>query len=253
MLCGDRYSGRDTCVWRYHMEYQHYYNALRRYKSLARRCLPEAEREGLLDCPDSSRGLRQYLNCEQDDDGYYQLDCAKRKCTDCKGNLELMVSARERRAVELVKYQQWSAVPYKCKDGRIIDNHDFLPVEATIDEFLKEFDHFLLDFMPHHENAKWLDNDWSTTWRNISRADEHLADGVEHWWDLPEEGWLDLEVENQVALVIDYANSYSSEHKNEHMQQFWSHSSTTILGCVMKVRQHCMYSTINIECIVLRE
>jgi hypothetical protein len=88
------------------MEYQHYYNALRRYKSLARRCLPEAEREGLLDCPDSSRGLRQYPNCEQDDDGYYQLDCAKRKCTDCKGNLELMVSARERRAVELV---EWSS------------------------------------------------------------------------------------------------------------------------------------------------
>ena len=91
--------------------------------------------------------------------------------------------------------------------------------------------------MPHHENAKWLDNDWSTTWHNISRADEHLADGVEHWWDLSEEDWLDLEVKNQVALVIDYANSYSSEHKNEHMKQFWSHSSTTILGCVMKVRQ----------------
>ena len=73
-----------------------------------------------------------------------------------------MVSARECRAMDLVKYQHWSTVPYKCKDipdGKIVDNHDFLPVKATIDDFLKEFDQFLLDFMPHRENAKWLDND----------------------------------------------------------------------------------------------
>ena len=35
--------------------------------------------------------------------------------------------------------------------------------------------------------------------------------------------------------VIDYANSYQTEHKDEHMQQFWSPSSTTMLGCVMKI------------------
>ena len=89
--------------------------------------------------------------------------------------------------------------------------------------------------MPHHNHAKWLDNDWSEVWNNVSRAGDHLQEGVEHWWDLPEDQWLNLEVENQSAFVIEYSNSYQTEHKNEHMQQFWSHSSTTILGCVQNV------------------
>ena len=82
-----------------------------------------------------------------------------------------------------------------------------------------------------------LDNDWKRVWDNVSRADGYLAEVVEHWWDLqlPESEWLELKLANQFAEVIDYANSYQTEHKLEHMQQFWSHCSTTILGCVLKV------------------
>ena len=93
----------------------------------------------------------------------------------------------------------------------------------------------LANFLPHHNRARYLDNDWKLVWDNVSRADDLLPEGVEHWWDLSEEQWLGLQVANQFGTVIDYANSYQTEHKDEHMQQFWSQSSTTMLGCVMKV------------------
>ena len=47
----------------------------------------------------------------------------------------------------------------------------------------------------------------------MSRADDFLPDGVQHWW---EGKWLDLECANQFATVIDYANSYQTELKLEH-------------------------------------
>ena len=134
----------------------------------------------------------------------------------------------------IIKFQQWDEVPYITKDGRQLRNRDFLPAEAPIADYIKMLDAELADFLPHHNRAKYLDADWKKFWDNVSRADDFL-DGVEHWWDLPEDDWLGLNVANQFGTVIDYANSYQTEHKDEHMQQFWSHVSTTILGCVMKV------------------
>lgn len=218
-----RYPGRDTCLCRYHMEFNHYYNALRKFKSEARRILPEEVRPGLVPCPGSAQELRVCLNCDKDGE-YYKPACCSRKCAECKGSLEALVSDAEKAAVPRVKYQKWSVVQYVCKDNRVIDNHDFLPAEVSIEEFISEFDEFLTTFMPHHNGAKWLDNDWSATWKNVSQADELLgarADGLSHWWELPEEEWLNLKTANQFATVMDYANSYQTEHKEEHMQQFW--------------------------------
>ena len=202
------------------MEFNHYVNALRKFKALAKRTMQEATRADLVGCPSSAQELREHLTCGKDG-GYYKPPCCDRTCSTCDGKLEALVSDVEKAAVPVIKYQKWSVVQYVCKDGRVKDNHDFLPVEATIEEFTEEFNQFLVKFLPHHNNAKWLDNDWSKTWNNVSQADDHLPDGVAHWWDLPEEEWLELKTANQFATVMDYANSSTTEHKDEHMQQFW--------------------------------
>ena len=121
------------------MGFEHYYTALRRYKATARRSLPEEQRAALTQCPDSAHEMRAHLNCAEDGE-YYQEPCTERKCTRCNKKLEELVSAAERLAVPSIKYQQWGSVPYQCKDGRVIDNHDFVPAEASIDDFLTEFD-----------------------------------------------------------------------------------------------------------------
>ena len=231
-----RYPGRNTCLCRYHMSFDNHYYALRKWKNAARRELPEAARSALVVMPDSPRGLRLHLQCPKEAGSqYYHKWCTERKCTDCHNKLSELITPAEMDAVPMISYQRWTEVPYITKDNRVIKNHDFLPDKAKIADFITMFDEELTKFLPHHNQAKFLDNDWAAFWGNVSRADDHLKPGVEHWWDLPEEEWLNLKVENRFGTVIDYANSYSTEHKDEHMQQFWSSSSTTLLGCVMKI------------------
>jgi hypothetical protein len=227
------YPGRDTCLCRYHMQFDNHFTALRKWKVAARRLLPEDQHSALPEMPGSPRELRQFLQCDKDGE-YYQQRCADRKCTHCCNKLNSLVTSAEMDVAPVIKYQKWDEVPYTTKDGRLIKNHDFLPAEAGIADFVEMFNAQLRDFLPHHNHAKFLDNDWKSCWDNISRADDHLPEGVDHWWELPEGQWLDMAVANQFGTVIYYANSYQTEHKLEHMQQFWSQSST-ILGCVMKV------------------
>ena len=236
-----RYPGRNTCLCRYHMEFGHHWNAVRRWKSDARRALLDASHANILQMPGSPKEFRQFLVCPRSG-VYYNWDCVNRKCNDCKQNLEKLFTDEEKKAVPFIKYQKWSEVPYKCKDGRELKNFDFLPDEMKIDDFIKMLDtdpKQLPDFLPHHNRAKFLDNDWKLLFDDVSRMDENLRlhedYDLEHWWDLPEDKWLTLPVQNQIASIVDYANSYDSEHKDEHMQQFWSHASTTILGNCTKI------------------
>jgi hypothetical protein len=91
----------------------------------------------------------------------------------------------------VIKYQKWSEVPYTCKDGRVLTNHDFMPAEIEIDGFIQAFDEQLLEFLPHHNRAKFLDNDWKLFFDNVSRVDEKLQSDpnydVNRWWELPRE------------------------------------------------------------------
>ena len=229
-----RHPVRNTCLCRYHMAFDYHYQALRKWKSLARRELPPEIRATTPNMPESAREFRQYLQCPKDGD-YYQERCTERTCQHCKSKLSELISVAEMKAAPIIKFQQWSEVPYVTKDGRDLKAHDFLPEKAPIADYIKMVNAELADFKPHHNRARYLNNDWKRVWDNISRADDFLPEGVQHWWDLPEECWLDLEVVNQFGTVIDYANSYQTEHKDEHMQPFWSQISTTLLGGVMKV------------------
>jgi hypothetical protein len=229
-----RYPGRNTCLCRYHMAFDHHFTALRKWKALARQHLPLSVHATLVKMPESATEFRQFLQCDKDGD-YYKQGCTNRTCSHCKHKLSALFSPEELLAAPRIKYQHWGDVPYITKDGRELKNQDFLPAESSIGDYIALVDAELAEFLPHHNRAKYLDNDWKLLWDDISGADGLLPDGVEHWWDLPEDQWATLKVRNQFGTVIDYANSYESEHLDEHMQQFWSHGSTTMLGCVMKV------------------
>ena len=238
-----RYPGRNTCLCRYHMEFDHHFNSIRRWKANARRQMTTATiaAANIVEMPGSAKELRQFLMCERSGE-YYNWDCAKRKCDKCRNNLEKLFTSEEKLAAPCIKYQKWTEIPYKCKDGRELKNFDFLPDEMKIDEYIAFLDKDpkqLHDFLPHHNRSKFLDNDWKLVYDDISKVDENIRASeeyhVEHWWELPESEWLSLPVENRIASIVDYANSYESEHKDEHMQQFWSHQSTTLLGNCTKI------------------
>ena len=80
------YPGRDTCLCRYHMEFDNHFTALRKWKAVARRLLPEEARSALPPMPGSPRELRQHLQCPKDGE-YYQQRCAARSCIHCCNKL----------------------------------------------------------------------------------------------------------------------------------------------------------------------
>ena len=150
-----RYPGRNTCLCRYHMEFDHHYHALRRWKAAARRALPSETHASLVDMPGSPKEFRQFLMCQRDGE-YYGWDCAKRDCAQCKCNLSTLFSDAEKRAAPVIKHQEWTEVPYTCKDGREIKNHDFRQAETLIEECITSLDDWLHEFLPDHNRAKFL-------------------------------------------------------------------------------------------------
>ena len=62
------------------------------------------------------------------------------------------------------------------------------------------FDDELTKFLPHHNQAKYLDNDWAQFWGNVSSADGHLPTD-KHWWKLPEEERTSLNLMSRTNLA----------------------------------------------------
>jgi len=206
--------GRETCLCRYHMAFEHRFNALRRWKQLAHRDVHTNPAMQCADCmpaPTSAAECRQRLCCPRGDSVYYRRNCCERSCSDCNCNLDTLTTSDERAARPRISFMQWTSCPYTCKDGREVPAFDFVEAEVPIETFLKDTNDSLGEFLPHHNRAKWLDNDWSALWNHVSAKP------------------------NRFATVMDYANSYTHLLKNEHMQRFWVQPTTTIFGCVLKI------------------
>ena len=106
-------------------------------------------------------------------------------------------------------------MPYYCKDGRVLNTHDFVQTQVSIEDFLIRFDEYIKDFLPHNERAKWEDDDWNYLWDHIH---EYEKDGK----------WA-------FATVQDYSESYHHKHKNEHSSQYFSEVSSSLYGCMLRV------------------
>ena len=106
-------------------------------------------------------------------------------------------------------------MPYYCKDGRVLNTHDFVQTQVSIEDFLIRFDEYIKDFLPHNERAKWEDDDWNYLWDHIH---EYEKDGK----------WA-------FATVQDFSESYHHKHKNEHSSQYFSEVSSSLYGCMLRV------------------
>ena len=92
------------------------------------------------------------------------------------------------------------------------------PNPDAIKDFIEEWDMWLANgsapgavggFFCHHNRAIFMDSDWSNLWSNVS-------DGV------PQDGSGNVNPRPRIAIVTDFSNSYTSQHRLEHMQKFWS-------------------------------
>ena len=204
--------GRETCMCRYHMEFEHFCEALRRWKQLASKELTVEERGSCSTCPVNAQAMRQHLQCSKGG-SFYQAKCSMRhrlRCS-CHSKFSSLISDAERAARPQITYQKWSDVPYHCKDGRVLSTHDFMSATVPIAEFEEAFQKCISSFLPHHTRAQVADSEWDYMWSHVH------------------------EFPNSVAIITDFSNSYLHKHKYEHMQQFWCEVSTTLLGCVLRI------------------
>ena len=226
-----KYPGRNVCLCRYHMDWDHRFDALRRWKAQVKKELNLSE-----DCPDcasipSSQALREFFCCPRKADcnacteserccnvqscnQYYQPACVSRSCPACVKNIEKLVCQRCCDAMPTISHQHWTDGIYKCKDGREKKTWDFQTTDSPIQDFLSSLDEYTREFLPHHNRAKFLDHDWKKLFDNVSENGSRA---------------------DRIAVVMGYANSYSHEHRDEHYQEFWNQLSTTILGCAIKI------------------
>ena len=208
-----RRPGRETCMCRYHMQFDHFSDALRRWKQAVKADLPPGQAAQCRECPVNSQAMRQYLQCEKEG-SFYKPECCMRHrlaCKQCTGKLGELVSDAERLARPMVTFQKWTEVPYHCKDGRVLSTHDFMPATVSIQDFESEFAACIKAFLPHHTRAQVADDEWDYMWDHVH------------------------EFPHSIAIITDFSNSYLHKHKYEQMQQFWCEVSTTLLGCVMRI------------------
>ena len=211
-----RRPGRQTCMCRYHMEFQEFCDALRRWKQSAQKELTPDQAKQCAPAPSSAQEIRQLLQGPKEQ-GFYKPECCMRHrikpgCSTCRDKFNPLISDAERAAKPMVTYQKWSDVPYNCKDGRVLTTHDFMSVTVPIAEFEQAFLECISTFLPHHTRAQVADAEWDYLWAHVH------------------------EFPKSIGIITDFSNSYGHKHKYEHMQQFWCEVSTTLLGAVMRVR-----------------
>lgn len=204
-----RRPGRQTCMCRYHMDFQEFCDALRRWKQSAQKEMTPAQAKQCIPAPSSAQEMRQKLQCPKEG-GFYKPECCMRHrikpgCNACRGKLSEFICDAEREAKPTITYQKWSDVPYNCKDGRVLTTHDFMAATVPIAEFEQSFSQCITTFLPHHTRAQVADQEWDYLWDHVH------------------------EFPNSIGINPDFSNSYLHKHKYEHMQQFWYEVSTTLL------------------------
>lgn len=87
---------------------------------------------------------------------------------------------------------------------------DFVAKELPFSEFRKEFKTYWPKFIAHHNDAKWLDDDFVSIRTKLPLG--------------------------HVALVIDFAENYSHEPRFEHQSKYFTQVQTTIVPVVIMLR-----------------
>lgn len=87
---------------------------------------------------------------------------------------------------------------------------DFVSTELPFSEFKNKLAEFWPKFIAHHNDAKWLDDDFVSMRTHLPRG--------------------------HVAFVIDFAENYSHEPRFEHQSKYFTQVQTTIVPVVIMLR-----------------
>ena len=109
---------------------------------------------------------------------YYPRECVLRQCSKCANALDSFTCEKCRGARPEISCLQWQPVPYHCKDGRELETHDFVKARLSIDEYLGMVRSHCESFFPHHERAKWQDEDSDFMRKNIHKIGTELNEAT---------------------------------------------------------------------------
>ena len=110
----------------------------------------------------------------------------------------------------MVHYEKYTKQTYFTRDGTQKEKKEFQKQSVPISEFINDLRAFWPKFIAHHNDAKWLDSDWTAMKVKLPRGS-----GV---------------------AVIDFAQNYAHEPRFEHQSNFFSQTQTTILPIVLRFR-----------------
>lgn len=207
-----RKATRETCMCVYHMRWDEFASGLLTYRKTMRQ-------QGVSKCscsiPQNSTVLRKALICERPADGpsMDKTDCSLQRCEECKqlkrftsaslGMCDLEMRDPGEGLALMVKYESYEKIQYRTKDGTLKDRKDFVSKQVPFSTFKEEFDTYWPKFIAHHNDAKWLDNDFIALKSKLPRG--------------------------RAAFVIDSAENYSHQPRFEHQSKYFSQVQTTIL------------------------
>lgn len=99
-------------------------------------------------------------------------------------------------SAEQIKYERYQKVTYFCKDGTPKEKKDFVSVTVPFGELEKELREFWPQFIAHHNDAKWHDDDFASMRTMLQRG--------------------------HVCIVIDFAENYTHEARFENQSKYFS-------------------------------
>ena len=89
-----RKPGRETCMCRYHMKFDHFCDAFRRWKQAVLKGLTDEQAKACVVAPANAQEMRQFLQCDKVD-GLYPAECSMRhrlRCGKCADKFASLVS-----------------------------------------------------------------------------------------------------------------------------------------------------------------
>ena len=95
-----------------------------------------------------------------------------------------------------VKYECYEQMGYVTKDGMQKKKKDFVSKSVPFSVFEKDFCDYWPKYIRHHNDARWLDNDFIALKNKLPRG--------------------------HAAVVIDYAENYAHEPRFEHQSKYFS-------------------------------
>ena len=214
--------GRETCLCRYHMGFAHYATSRHQFRVTLK---SDPGVQSACSCPNPKHWVdaRRQLVCPRGEDSKFDRpECVNSTCSQCDKlhNLTLCESemkaiglprVTEEQSVKTIRYEKWEKDPhgYIKMDNTRKDFYDFVKQAPTpFDVFEKEFEVMSVDFLKHHDLARWQDNDWAVTQATFPRG--------------------------HFACVQDFSENYHHQHRLEHQSKYFNEISSTVYGCVVR-------------------